>query len=110
MDNKFVIEDKKSLKGHYKSLGLTDSDMIYVEKLSLLKIYNGQKNGYRFMFWLALLVALFIASLWQNIVGIIIGVAVVLPFHFLVGKYKNRVVMINEATDEYCKEIGVEPV
>ncbi|TBV11345.1 hypothetical protein [Stutzerimonas kirkiae] len=103
-----TITDERSLIGHYKSQGLKDSDAIYSEKQTILKIHKTKKMSNWVLFWMFFVVYLIMSLLIGNFLTLLIVTAPVMVFIYTrVRKNKKMIEMINSATENYCKEIGV---
>lgn len=111
MLSQILVSDERSVIGHFKQLGLTDSDAIYAEKQVMLKM---QKTGRTIAFVAAALVAL--PSLFSLLaIGGVISAVWVVGFwggidYLIYRKWKKHtkaIGFINAATASYCKEIGV---
>ena len=103
------IKDERSLIGYYKANNLTDSDAIYVEKLNLLTIHNVDKLGLWVLFVMFTFVALLIGALLESLITLAFFSIVPIFIFTRIKKTKKMIKMINTVTDQYCKDIGVEP-
>jgi hypothetical protein len=110
MLNQVLIKDERSVVGHFKTLGLNDSDMVYAEKQVLVKMQKmGKWVAYAAIFFLFIplgLCILFSPGIFSfAFAGVIC--------YFIFRKWKmhaDTIKHINAGTARYCSEMGIEVV
>lgn len=109
MTDHIIVDDERALIGHYKALGLVDSDAIYAEKLAVLRRPKEIRAGLIFLFWVFLVVGLGIVVVVQSFWGLLIPAIPVFVVHTAIKKKNSMIEMINSVTAQYCKDLGVDP-
>ena len=96
----FNMSDERAIIGGYKSQGLKDADAIYSQKQMLIKTFKITKVFAWFSIVIGLPLLIFI------IPGILfIGIGI-----FMLLRANKKIKLIEQATETYCREIGVQPV
>jgi len=96
----FNMSDERAIIGGYKSQGLTDADAIYSQKQMLIKTFKFTKVFGWFSIVMGLPLLIFI------IPGILfIGLGI-----FMLMRANKKIKLIEQATETYCRELGVQPV
>lgn len=94
------FSDERSIVGGYKSLSLTDPDAIYSHKQLLIKSLKMM----RFMSWFFIIGGLpLLIFIFPGVIFIGIGI-------FMRVLASKKIKLIEQATDTYCRQIGIEPV
>lgn len=94
------LSDERAIIGGYKSQGLTDADAIYSQKQMLIKSLKFSKIFAWFSIVMGLPLLIFIVP---GIMFIGLGI-------FMLLRANKKIKLIEQATDTYCRELGVQPV
>lgn len=99
MLNSVTLNDKRAIVGLYKQSGLTDPDAIYAKKNELLFPHVSSRKMSKIMMWVSLPMMLIYAGF------------IILPLAYMTFRSANKkITLVESATFDYCREIGIKPV